>query len=55
MDEKWKEIMEAAKEAYQEGFLDGFEYGSGKVSPYSVAADTVKRAVENPGRSPNHM
>ena len=26
------------KEAYQEGFRDGFEYGSGKRSPYGCDA-----------------
>jgi hypothetical protein len=29
------EIVDKIKEAYQEGFRDGFEYGTGKASPYS--------------------
>jgi len=49
-----KEIIEMTNEAYQQGFRDGFEYGTGKrspyaqggiVSPYASGARDVKPSV----------
>lgn len=37
MDEN--DIIGQIKEAYQEGFRDGFEYGSGKRSPYAGSTE----------------
>ena len=38
MDER--EIIEMVNEAYQKGFQDGFEYGTGKPSPYHQPVET---------------
>jgi hypothetical protein len=48
-------IVSRIKEAYQEGFRDGFEYGSGKRSPYGCGTLEVEiaDAHETAGRGAN--
>jgi hypothetical protein len=44
-----EEYLDKLKETYQEGFRDGFEYGSGKRSPYfsdTLNAEESKDAEE---------
>lgn len=44
MDEN--DIIDRINEAYKEGFRDGFEYGSGKRSPY-YGGDKLVEAESN--------
>lgn len=40
-----KEVIELVNDAYKQGFCDGFEYGSGKQSPYAQGG-VVKQPFE---------